>query len=687
MHKIKVLAFLFAGFSFPVFCLSQTEPADSSKTLGEVILKAFDQNRRLKETPAAINYISNSQLERFSNTTLLPALNSTPGVRMEERSPGSYRLNIRGSSLRAPFGVRNVKVYYNEIPYTDPGGNTYLNQLGYYNVNSLEIIKGPGSSLYGAGTGGVVLLNSINNTQQPSASLNYSAGSYNTSNLNLNVTTGSENFSNSINYMHVKSDGYRNQSELDRKTFSWDVIARINEKGTLSTHFLYGDLFYETPGALTKSQFISNPKSARPGAETAKAAIYQKLFLAGFSYTQKFSEKFQNTTSLYAASQRLRNPTLTNYGRTFEPNAGGRTVFQFKSKIQSSLLTIHAGSEVQKGFSSVRIFSTSAGNPGAIQTDDEIDNLVYFIFTQASLELPKGWFITTGASINKQKIEITRLTPSPATIKKRNYNNEVAPRFAVLKKINSNLNVYGSVSKGFSPPTTAELLPSSGTISTNLDAEHGVSFESGVRGNLLNQKIYFDVNAFYYKLKNTIVQRRTSGGADYFENAGSTNQKGVESQITYYAINTMSRPVTDLKFWVSHTWYNFRYKDFKQVANDFSGNKLPSVPKHAVSIGADLKTKIGLYSNLTYFYNDPIPLNDANTEFAAPYHLMNMRIGYKKSFSKLVLDVFGTVENMFNTTYSLGNDINGFGGRYYNAAAGRTYNAGVALQWIKNSGK
>ena len=74
---------------------------------------------------------------------------------MEERSPGSYRMNIRGSTLRSPFGVRNVKIYWDEIPFTDAGGNTYLNQLSYYNFNSLEVIKGPGGSVYGAGTGGV----------------------------------------------------------------------------------------------------------------------------------------------------------------------------------------------------------------------------------------------------------------------------------------------------------------------------------------------------------------------------------------------------------------------------------------------------------------------------------------------------------------------------------------------------
>src|SRR6185369_5400744 len=123
-------------------------PADSSKELQAVIVKAYGQNRQLKDASAAINYIGPSQLERFNNTNILPALNATPGVHMEERSPGSYRLNVRGSTLRSPFGVRNIKVYWNGIPLTDPGGNTYLNQLSYYNISSIEVIKGPASSLY-----------------------------------------------------------------------------------------------------------------------------------------------------------------------------------------------------------------------------------------------------------------------------------------------------------------------------------------------------------------------------------------------------------------------------------------------------------------------------------------------------------------------------------------------------------
>ena len=160
-----------------------------SKKIEEVTVRAYGQNRRLTDLAAAVNRIDHDALTRYNNASILNAVNTTAGVRMEERSPGSYRLNVRGSSLRSPFGVRNVKIYYNDIPFTEPGGTTYLNQLGFYNVNSLEVIKGPGSSLYGAGTGGVMLIENEPLTKKRGVSLAYTGGSFNTNNTNVNNVT------------------------------------------------------------------------------------------------------------------------------------------------------------------------------------------------------------------------------------------------------------------------------------------------------------------------------------------------------------------------------------------------------------------------------------------------------------------------------------------------------------------
>src|SRR6478735_9081097 len=171
---------------------------DSSTILKEVVVRGFENNSRLLQVPASINVLRSGDLQRYNNSSMVAAMNIFPGVRMEERSPGSYRLNLRGSSLRSPFGVRNVKVYYNDIPYTDPGGNTYLNVLGFHNVQSIEILKGPSGRLYGAGTGGVLLINNSITGSVPAATASFSAGSYGLRSYMLSAQMGDTSFMNRV---------------------------------------------------------------------------------------------------------------------------------------------------------------------------------------------------------------------------------------------------------------------------------------------------------------------------------------------------------------------------------------------------------------------------------------------------------------------------------------------------------
>jgi iron complex outermembrane receptor protein len=103
-----------------IFLKAQQSEQDSSQTLQEVTVKAYEQNRKLMQVPASIAVINKAQLSHFNNTNILPALNTNPGIRMEERSPGSYRLNIRGIIAFTIWRTKCKKTYYNDIPYTDP---------------------------------------------------------------------------------------------------------------------------------------------------------------------------------------------------------------------------------------------------------------------------------------------------------------------------------------------------------------------------------------------------------------------------------------------------------------------------------------------------------------------------------------------------------------------------------------
>ena len=98
--------------------MAQADSSNTTKTdtLQEVQIQAFNYHKNWKEIPAAVEKITVKQVEYVGTANLLPAINTIPGVRMEERSPGSYRLSIRGSLLRSPFGVRNIKIYLNGLP-------------------------------------------------------------------------------------------------------------------------------------------------------------------------------------------------------------------------------------------------------------------------------------------------------------------------------------------------------------------------------------------------------------------------------------------------------------------------------------------------------------------------------------------------------------------------------------------
>jgi iron complex outermembrane receptor protein len=657
---------------------AQETTDSSSRELGEVVIQALEQNRKLLDVPAAVSTISQKQLLRFNNTSIVSAMNTQPGVRMEERSPGSYRFNIRGSSLRSPFGVRNVKVYLNDIPFTEPGGSTYLNLLSFFNIQSLEVLKGPGGSLYGAGSGGAILLRTHLNHQPTGAGIDYSMGSFGLQNINVYARIGEHKNQQTIGFTKLHSDGYRNWTKLDRSVFTWDGAFELNQKQKIRTFLLYGDLRYQTPGGLTPAEFAANPKQARPrvgatpASSEAHAGVNQKSFFTGVSHDFEISSNFKNTTSLYGAFSQFNNPTVRNYERRLEPHLGGRTVFSFTPTLKQGALKVVAGAELQTGWYNIRVYRNRSGVSDSLQTEDEVNTNIWSAFVQTDYQPNDQWTITLGASINQNKIKITRLNKFPLSPQSRTYDNEVAPRLAVLRKLHQNISVYVSVAKGFSPPTSAEVLPSTGVITTGLNAEEGWNYELGTRMNLWKGKLFADVNAFYFQLNNAIVQRRDQGGADFFINAGSTNQKGIEALLNYKLLKQVT-------VWTSYTYNDFKYKDFKQLSNDFSGKQLPGVAKHNWVLGIDATVHKGFYANFTLNYVSPVQLNDANTFAAAEYYLCNIRMGYRHRFLKTTLDIFAGADNVFDETYSLGNDINAAANRFFNVAAGRNFTAGVSL--------
>lgn len=667
---------------------AQEETADSLRSLEAVTVRAFEQNRPAGSSTAMVKTITFNNGDRYTKTSLVNGFNTVAGVRMEERSPGSYRINIRGSSLRSPFGVRNVKVYWNDIPFTDPGGNTYFNQLAWNNFSYAEIFKGPAGSMYGAGTGGLVLLHSLS-PWQPGVSAEYITGSYNLQNFFFDARMGKKENKSQLSFAHNQTDGYRVQSRMGRDNFSWVSKADITEKQKISFTLLLTNLYYQTPGALTLAEYNANPKAARPAAGVlpsavaAKAAIEQMGFTGGFTHQLKFTPRFSNSTSFYGAFTEIKNPAIRNYEKRDEPHFGGRSVFTYDKKSTEGGWQLTGGTEFQNGFFNTSVFRNRNGEPDSLQTEDDIFYRTAFYFLQGDLSLAEKWIFTGGLSINRTHISFTRLNRFPIVTQERKYRNELAPRFALKRRFGETFSLTASLARGFSPPTISELLPSTGVISTHLEAEYGWNYELSADADLFQRRLQLNASGYYFRLHNALVQRRDSSGADFFVNAGDTRQKGVE--LSAHWLITSS--VGFLQYCIldaAGSFQHFRYGSFRRAADDFTGKILPSVPARSLSLLADFQFKKGWYSQTTFYTASRIYLNDANTAYEGDYQLLGGRLGWKKTWTKKYkLNIYIGADNLLDQTYSLGNDINAAANRFYNAAPGRNFYAGVAFQWVK----
>lgn len=188
--------------------------------------------------------------------------------------------------------------------------------------------------------------------------------------------------------------------------------------------------------------------------------------------------------------------------------------------------------------------------------------------------------------------------------------------------------------------------------------------------------------------KETIVSKTTESGTVIFENAGSTSQLGFEALLGYSFINDPSNRISLIKVQTAFTHHNFSFKDYIKRSRgenvDYSGNDLTGTAPNISVTTFDFAFSSGFYFNFTYNFTDRIPLNDANTVYADSYNLITAKTGWKIHVKqKHLADVFLGVDNLLNEKYSLGNDLNAFGQRYYNPSPERNYFGGIKVYFNK----
>lgn len=688
LNKLRAIFVVILGSS--IWSVSVTAQNDTLlySILDSLVVTGYDSEQMLRSVPGAIHVLNSDRLRSFDQERILTSVNSLPGVRFEERSPGSYRLAIRGSMLRSPFGVRNIKVYWNGMPFTDPTGSTALNLLDNINMQHIEVIKGPAGSVYGAGTGGVLNIRSGSKTEgRTMVRGGIQGGSYGFTKIDLQTNFKSGDQQTSFKIGRQSSTGYREHTNFKRWVGEFSGEYKLNNHHFLESHVLFSALDYQIPGGLTREQYDENPAMARPtnpfalGSVDSDAGIHQNLWLGGITH-RYIRDQFQNTTTLYGSFSPFDNPFNLDYKKDLRTDFGGRTRLDYYFAATENRLKATLGGEYQRGFNVARNFTNDYGKPGDLNFDDELASDQFLMFGRMEYKFADSSFVTLGVSRNFLKYDINRLVDTQLDTAFRvvkTFDPVWIPRLGFSQTWRQ-FGWHASVSMGYSPPTIEDVRTNEGSINLGLKPEIGINYEAGIRGSFWKNRLAIDWTTYYFNLNNTIVQQSSPRGTVVFENSGSTNQYGMETMVEGYLINGLSANHA-VRMTLSHSLNLYYFDDYSKLADgehrDFSGNRLTGVPGHTLTAGFQWDWGEHVYLHGMLQAVGEIPLDDGNTVYADAYQDVSIKAGYRfRLTGNLRSELFAGVRNLLDQKFSLGNDLNAFGGRYYQSAAPRNYYLG-----------
>jgi iron complex outermembrane receptor protein len=679
LNPMAKLYFLLSVFSGSVIFSQQR---DSAALISEVQIDAYKKPVTFMASTKSAAVISEDLLNQNTPERMLESFNQVPGARMEERSPGSYRISLRGSTLRSPFGVRNVKVYLDDFILSDASGNTYFNIISPELISRMEVYKGPESGDYGAVTGGTILLQT---RKAEHASAGVAIGSYGTFNQSIELSKQLGKHFVEVFQNYYQTDSYRDQAKVQRKQFFLKDNFQYSQKGLLKAMLLYTDLDYQTPGGLTLEQMEANRQQARPatktvpGANEQDAGIRNKMILAGLSHDFNFNPEFSHFIMVQGSYVDFENPFITNFENRFEKNFAVRTHFNYEKKWGQISLAYRIGFEGGINDILVKNYDNNRGVEGNPQNFDRIQNRSGFYFLSQRLNIHKKLFTDISLSLNSNSYDWERMYPGTEN-GKVTFKNRWLPNIGITYLFTKRFSVRAKIGKGNSAPTNEEIRSSNQEFNIGLQPEYGWNKEVGIRKQFGNS-IFLEGNYFDFRMKDAIVRRQNDAGQEYFVNAGETVQKGVEVLLESRNFNLKNTVLSNFKFRFSGSFYHFTFENYRQNTNDFSGNDLTGVPETTLNSVLNFTFFDKLMVDYSHFYTSEIPLNDANSVWSESSLVGNIQFRYPVFFDKTKLTLSLQIQNLYNESYVLGFDTNAFGNRYYNPAAKRNFIFGVKAEF------
>lgn len=658
--KLGALTLVFA----PIFASMQSAAAQDIETitvLGDANVDgAVLGGTPLKQLPINTHVVGRAEMER---------LRFVDPDEFLDRIPGETQVR----NLRIPDGGKGYTIpMLDGIPLESPyeGATQRLDRVNTFDIERVEIIKGPASALYPNNAfGGVVNVVTRDAPLESETLISIESGDF--SRLRAGISTGGtiENIGYFLDANTRNLNGARAGSLNDRDQFSGKLIFQLDDDTKLSTRAEFIDEVNVARGDLTAEQLEDDPNQA--GGLSSSTDLQQSMATA--KLTHQTDSGFVDISIVRREKDTIGESRFR--GPQDENDLAYNAKALYRHDFDSSNFTL--GYDWYHGEQDTKQFARgdSALSGDFNQFENELEINAYY--AQYQVDASDRMTLTVGGRYENIDLKSSQYKQTA------NFS-DLAIKLGATYQLNRQNLIWLGISEGFYVPDLADLFATEfsddgeleATGDPNLAPEEALNIEIGVRGEWHNWK--YDSSVYRNQVSNYLITQEALLNGNEIEtttNAGEVSLKGIESVIEYAPDNA------NWRLGITHTFTRNTYDSFVQsepgADDDLSGKELRRSPDHHLNVrvawlpvaGLSIELEGDFYSS--YFADN---INSAESEFTRGERL-NLRVNYNYEswrFRVHGLNLTDTMED--RATFSRGR-------MQFRTIDGRTFYAGASYQF------
>ena len=675
--------------------------------LAPIVVTATRDSRSLADVPVAVSVADSVTIQSGRTAGLHEVLRLTPGMQATSRfGLDDVNLSIRGSGVRTTFGVRGVAVVVDGVPITEPDGQTRLDLIELGTARQVEVVRGPASALYGGtASGGVVNIISRSPSEARGINARLSGGSFGFRKYDgtLGAASSDGRVGGYISGAWTESDGFRSHNTNLMKRLNLRGEWQAADRTRLTLEASSSDLDMKIPGALSQTEFESDPFAAEGVTVLNDYGRRDVRWRAGVKLDQTLP--LANRTAsiaayVFAGGRELDHPIFQVLDQNLHRLQAG---VRFAAPLSATGWRASAGGDYDILHGSSNRYLNQGGQRGALTVAQEqrLPSLGFHAELEGPITEQLG--LSLGGRFDRVEYGVEDLLDPAASASPA--FTQFSPKLSLSWSLGLEAAAYVSVARGFDIPTlsekTASADPSLG-FNADLVPKRLWNYELGVKS-LVGGRLFVDASVYHQQISGEILpfnepvpgENRT---VTVYQNAGRSRNWGVEVAATTYLSSS-------LDVGASYTWSNFVMQEFMAPVVDtdgntnlvdFAGNRLPGVPEHRLAAELRFRPVEGLQLGLTGEWQSSMFVDNANTAsgllnvrgFGPNPSVTQVPFGQIDAWGLLHLSasyqlggqtLFVNVENLLDTRYVANATLNASNGRFYSAGAGRYIAVGVRI--------